>query len=176
MAFAMPDSPFIVLMAEDSEHDVRAVRRVWERSAIRNPLRVVRNGQECLDYLLRRGDYADPSSSPRPGILLLDLNMPLVDGFEVLRSIKEIPGLRRMPVVVLTTSSRDEDLARSYDLGANAYMTKPVGMEKLGEALERLHLFWELVELPDERQVPSDGHDGRDGASRRDGRADGNGA
>lgn len=148
--------PFCVLMAEDSEHDVRAVQRVWNKSGIRNPLVVVKDGEECLDYLLHRGSYADPASSPRPGVLLLDINLPKVDGFEVLERIKQTPGLRRMPVVVLTTSSRDEDRLRSYDLGANAYITKPVGMEKLTQALLAFNVFWELVSLPE--PPDQDGH------------------
>lgn len=142
-------------MAEDSEHDVRAVQRVWNKSGIRNPLVIVKDGEACMDYLLRRGAYADPQESPRPGVLLLDINLPKVDGFEVLHWIKETPGLKRMPVVMLTTSSRDEDRLRSYDLGANAYMTKPVGMEKLTQALLAFNVFWQLVALPE----PAD-HDG----------------
>lgn len=149
------DNPFIVLMAEDSEHDIRAVRRVWNRSGIRNELRIVKDGEECLNYLLRQGEYEDPASSPRPGVLLLDINLPKVDGFEVLHRIKDTPGLKRMPVVMLTTSSRDEDRLRSYDLGANAYMTKPVGMERLTQTLLAFNVFWELVALPE----PAD-HDG----------------
>lgn len=148
--------PFVVLMAEDSEHDVRAVQRVWSRSGIRNPLVVVKDGEECLDYLLRRGAYADPDRSPKPGVLLLDINLPKVDGFEVLSRIKQTPGLKRMPVVMLTTSSRDEDRIRSYDLGANAYMTKPVGMEKLTQTLLAFNVFWQLVALPE--PVDHDGH------------------
>lgn len=144
-------APFVVLMAEDSEHDVRAVQRVWTKSGIRNPLVVVKDGEECLDYLLRRGEYENPEQSPRPGVLLLDINLPKVDGFEVLNRIKQTPGLKRMPVVMLTTSSRDEDRTRSYDLGANAYMTKPVGMEKLTQTLLAFNVFWQLVNLPEPR-------------------------
>lgn len=151
-----PAAPFVVLMAEDSEHDVRAVQRVWVRSGIRNALIVVKDGEECMDYLLRRGKFENPEASPRPGVLLLDINLPKVDGFEVLHRIKETPGLKRMPVVMLTTSSRDEDRLRSYDLGANAYMTKPVGMEKLTQTLLAFNVFWQLVSLPD----PPD-HDSR---------------
>jgi CheY-like chemotaxis protein len=142
-------SPFIVLMAEDSEHDVRAVQRVWAKSGIRNPLVVVRDGEACMDFLMRQGEYEDPKTSPRPGALLLDINLPKVDGFEVLKRIKETPGLKRMPVVMLTTSSREEDRIRSYDLGANAYMTKPVGIEKLTQTLVAFNVFWELVSQPE---------------------------
>lgn len=143
-------------MAEDSEHDVRAVQRVWSKSGIRNPLAIVRDGEECLQYLLHQGPYADASKSPRPGVVLLDINLPKMDGLEVLNRIKQTPGLKRLPVVMLTTSSRDEDRHRSYDLGANAYLTKPVGMEKLTQALLAFNVFWELVSLPDSGDY--DGH------------------
>ncbi len=142
-------SPFVVLMAEDSEHDIRAVQRVWSKSGIRNELVIVKDGEQCLDYLFRKGEYRDPEKSPRPGAILLDLNLPKMDGFEVLRRIKETPGLKRMPVVMLTTSSREEDRIRSYDLGANAYMTKPVGIEKLTQTLVAFNVFWELVSQPE---------------------------
>ena len=140
---------FSVLLAEDSEHDIRAVERVWVRKAIRNPLCVVRDGAECLDYLLRRGLYGDVQRHPRPGVVLLDINLPKWDGFEVLRQIKETPGLRRLPVIMLTTSSRIEDVHRSYDLGANAYITKPAGIENLSKVLLTINTFWELAGLPD---------------------------
>lgn len=148
MAYIAPKPPFDVLFAEDSEHDVRAVRRIWEKNAIRNPLIVVKDGRECMDYLFREGRYSGENAPARPGVLILDLNLPMIDGFEILRRIKATPLLRRLPVIVMTTSSRDEDLIRSYDLGANAFLTKPIGLEKLNEALLRFSLFWELVGLP----------------------------
>jgi len=144
----MVAKPFIILLAEDSEHDVRAVERVWQRNNINNPLRIVRDGQECLDYLLRRNQYDDPDSCPRPGVLILDINLPKVDGFKILKEIKQTPGLKRMPVVVLTSSSREEDMAQCYDLGANAYITKPLGIEDLSKALMAFHVFWDMVGLP----------------------------
>ncbi|MBI1785066.1 response regulator [Candidatus Sumerlaeota bacterium] len=150
MAFTMPDKPFVVLMVEDSEHDIRATRRVWDKNAIRNPLKIVTDGAECMDYLLRRGQYADAKSSPRPGVLLLDLNLPKLDGFDILKQIRGNPQLKRLPVIVLTTSNREEDLTKCYDLGANAYLTKPVGLEKLSDCLLKFNLFWELVGLPDD--------------------------
>lgn len=144
----MNEKLFVILMAEDSEHDIRAIKRIWEKNAIENPLKIVKDGAECLDYLLRQGEYADPATSPPAGVLILDLNLPKMDGFEVLRRIKETPVLKRLPVIVLTTSSRQEDLLRSYDLGANAFIMKPMGMEKLNKALVALNLFWEIAELP----------------------------
>lgn len=142
-------NPIVVLMAEDSEHDIRATKRVWEKQKLRNPLVIVRDGQECMDYLLRQGAYADDGEKhPFPGILLLDLNLPKIDGFEILKRIKETPVLRRLPVVVMTTSTRDEDKVRAYDLGVNAFMSKPVGLDKLSQALLAFNVFWEIVGLP----------------------------
>ncbi len=150
MAVVMEKQPFVVLLAEDSEHDIRAARRVWAKNEIRNPLRVVQDGEECLDYLLRRGAYESPESSPRPGVLLLDLNLPKVDGFEVLAQVRADPKLRRLPVVVLSTSDRAADINRCYDLGANAFLSKPFGMDNLSHCLAGFNSFWEMVGLPDE--------------------------
>ena len=141
--------PFVVLMAEDSEHDIRAVERVWKKHAIPHRLEVVHDGAECMDYLLRRGNFSDGASLPRPGVLLLDINMPRMDGLEVLRQIRASPELRRLPVVILTTSRRKEDIEAGYDLGANAYIQKPVGMENLSRTLQAINVFWESAELPD---------------------------
>lgn len=143
------DRCFAVLLAEDSDHDVRAIRRAWERCALPHPLHVVRDGQECVDYLLNRGEFADSEAHPRPGLLVLDLNMPRLNGFEVLSIIRRTPSLRRLPVVVMTTSSRESDLQKSYDLGANAFITKPVGQENLQETLELMSKYWRMVALPD---------------------------
>lgn len=139
---------FVVLMAEDNEHDIVATERAWKKYNIANPLYVVRDGEECLDYLHQRGKYSEPGSAPQPGILLLDLKMPRMDGLAVLKHIREDETLRRLPVVILTTSKAEEDRLRSYDLGANAYIIKPVGFQNLAEAVRTINLFWELVELP----------------------------
>lgn len=147
---AVPVKVHVVLLAEDSEHDIRAIQRVWERNAIPNPLRVVKDGAECMDYLLRRGPYERPEESPWPGLLLLDINLPKLNGFEVLEQLRATPRLRRLPVVVLTTSDREEDMNRSYDLGANAFVTKPVGVYELGRLLSSVSAFWGLAGLPDE--------------------------
>jgi CheY-like chemotaxis protein len=140
---------FVILMAEDNEHDVLATRRAWKRNNIVNPLHVVRDGEECLDYLYQRGKYSEPGSAPQPGILLLDIKMPKMDGLAVLTHIRADEKLRRLPVIILTTSKTEEDRLKSYDLGANAYITKPVGFDNLAEAVKAIHLFWELVELPE---------------------------
>lgn len=144
----MAKKSFVVLMAEDSQHDILATRRAWKKNNILNPLYIVNDGEECLDYLHRRGKYSEQGSAPRPGILLLDLKMPKMDGLAVLKHIRENKEFHRLPVVILTTSREEEDRVKSYDLGANAYITKPVGFQNLSEAVRTINVFWELVELP----------------------------
>lgn len=140
---------FVVLMAEDNKHDVVATMRAWRVNNIANSLHVVRDGEECLDYLFQRGRYSEPGSAPRPGILLLDLNMPKVDGLSVLEQIRADDDLCHLPVIILTTSKLEEDRIRSYDLGVNAYIKKPVGFANFSNAVKTINLFWDLVELPD---------------------------
>jgi CheY-like chemotaxis protein len=144
----MVKDPFVVLMAEDDEHDILATKRAWKRHHIANPLYIVNDGEECLDFLYRRGKYSEDGTAPRPGILLLDIEMPRMDGLSVLKHIRESPSLRRLPVIILTTSKAEEDRFRSYELGANAFIVKPVGFENFSEAVRTINLFWELVELP----------------------------
>jgi CheY-like chemotaxis protein len=146
----MRKGPFVVLMAEDDEHDLVATKRAWKKHHIANPLYIVNDGEECLDFLHRRGKYSEPETAPRPGILLLDIKMPKMDGLTVLGHIREAEELRRLPVVILTTSKADEDRLRGYDLGVNAYIVKPVGFENFSEAVRTINLFWQLVELPGE--------------------------
>ena len=144
----MGKEPFGVLMAEDDEHDILATKRAWKKHNIANPLFIVNDGEECLDFLHRRGKYGDPGTAPRPGILLLDIKMPKMDGLAVLKHIREDEELRRLPVIILTTSKAEEDRLNSYDLGANAYIVKPVGFENFSAAVRTIKLFWQLVELP----------------------------
>ena len=144
----MSKEPFVVLLAEDDEHDIVATKRAWKKHHIANPLYIVNDGEECLDFLHRRGKYSEPKTAPRPGILLLDIKMPKMDGLTVLEHIRQEGRLRRLPVVVLTTSKAEEDRLRSYDLGVNAYIVKPVGFQNFSEAVRTINLFWELVELP----------------------------
>ncbi len=143
----MTNEAFVVLLAEDSEHDIIATQRAWKKHSIVNPLVVVRDGEECLDYLYRRGRYADPETTLRPKVLLLDLNMPKMDGFAVLKHIRNDRNLRHLPVVVLTTSKAEQDRMESYKLGVNAYIVKPVGFENFADAIRSINLFWELVEV-----------------------------
>jgi len=139
-----------ILMADDDPDDRQLTREAFAEARLANDLRFVENGEELLDYLHRRGKYTDPTSAPRPGLILLDLNMPKVDGREALARIKQDPVLRRIRVVILTTSKAEEDVLRSYDLSAASYITKPVTFDSLVEVVRTLGKYWlEIVELPD---------------------------
>lgn len=145
----MTTTPIVILMAEDDADDRLLVREAFEESRLVNELRFVEDGEELLDYLRGRGRFAGEGSAPRPGLILLDLNMPRKDGREALREIKEDADLRRIPVVVMTTSKAEEDIFRSYDLGASSFITKPVTFERLVELMKTLGQYWiEFVELP----------------------------
>lgn len=141
--------PLTILMADDDADDQEFTRSAMRESRLANDLRCVDDGEELLDYLHRRGRFADPKDSPRPGLILLDLNMPRVDGREALREIKADPKLKHIPIVVLTTSKTEEDILRSYNLGANCFISKPVTFEGLVEVVRVLDRHWfQLVELP----------------------------
>mgnify|MGYP001565457353 CR=1 FL=1 len=131
----------IILMVEDCPEDFEFTRRAFRRSRIGNPIHRCEDGDEALDYLFRRGRYADPATSPRPGVVLLDLNLPGADGREVVAAIKADEGLRSIPVIMLTSSSAPEDVARCYAAGANSYITKPVDVNGFFEAIENLTGF-----------------------------------
>src|SRR5574340_1676975 len=117
--------PIDILLAEDDEDDYLLIAEALEESRLANKVHWVKDGEELLDYLYRRGNYAKPEESPIPGIILLDLNMPRKDGREALKEIKSDPGLRKIPIIVLTTSKAEEDILRSYDLGVNSFIRKP---------------------------------------------------
>jgi CheY-like chemotaxis protein len=139
----------VILMADDDADDREMAKAALAESRLANDLRFVSDGVLLMDYLRGRGAYTEPGSAPRPGVILLDLNMPRKDGREALREIKADPDLRTIPVVVLTTSKAEEDIARSYDLGANSFITKPVTFEGLVEVVRTLGRYWfEIVELP----------------------------
>jgi len=142
------DNLFPVLLAEDSKHDIMAVKRAWKQHEIPNQLIVVRDGEECLDYLYKRNEYAPPALAPTPGVLLLDINMPKVDGLTVLRDLRSDQELQKLPVVVLTTSKRDEDLIESYELNVNAYVAKPLHFDDFSKAIHTIYEFWKLAEQP----------------------------
>ena len=145
--------PITILMADDDADDRRLTQEALEEGRLINDVRFVDNGEELMDYLHKRGKFAPPVETPRPGLILLDLNMPRKDGRAVLQEIKGDPDLRQIPVVVLTTSKADEDVYRSYDLGVNSYIVKPVTFEALVDILQTLEKYWfEIVELPPTRQ------------------------
>lgn len=158
---AEPSRSMVILYADDDADDQLLVKEALEESRIKNDLRLVSDGEELMDYLRRRGPYADPATSPRPGLILLDLNMPRKNGREALAEIKSDPELRRIPIVVLTTSKAEEDIYRSYDLGVNSFVSKPVTFAGMIEVMRALGRYWfEIVELP--------GEDARDARDARD--------
>lgn len=142
------EAPFCIVMAEDDPDDRLLTRRALEKNRLTNDLVTVEDGEQLMDFLHRRGPYASRQES-RPGLILLDLNMPRMDGREVLRQVKSDSKLRRIPVVVLTTSKAEQDILESYDLGVNAFITKPITFDGLVEAVQSIRNFWfETVELP----------------------------
>ena len=148
-------SPITILMADDDPDDRLMARRALAESRPANDVRFVEDGEELMDYLHRRGAYAGSPRTPRPGLILLDLNMPRKSGREALAEIKSDPALRRIPVVVLTTSRTEVDIIHSYDLGVNSYIVKPVTFAGLVEVMKILGIYWfEVVALPsDHTQV-----------------------
>jgi len=144
-------SPITILMADDDADDRRLTKEALEESRLANGIRFVEDGEELMDYLRHTRKYAPPNESPRPGLILLDLNMPRYDGRAALKEIKNDPELRQIPIVILTTSKADEDVYRSYDLGVNSYIVKPVTFEALVDILQTIEKYWiEIVELPPE--------------------------
>lgn len=145
----MPDrEPVEILLAEDNPGDVKLTRKALEKGRLANNLHVVNDGVETMEFLRGEGEY---EGRPRPDLVLLDLNMPRKDGREVLEEIKESEQLKRIPVVVLTSSEAEEDVIRSYDLHANAYLTKPVDFDGFIDVVGTLEEFWlQVVKLPPE--------------------------
>jgi CheY-like chemotaxis protein len=152
----MPTSkPTTILIAEDDDDDFLLTEQALREAKLLNPLQRALDGQELMDYLERRGPYRDHAAYPAPAIILLDLNMPRKDGREALREIKRSEKLRHLPVIVLTTSKAEEDIVRSYDLGVNSFVIKPVTFGGLVDAVKVLGRYWfELVKLPPESEAP----------------------
>lgn len=141
--------PINILMADDDEDDRLLTLDALKESRVLNNLYCVEDGVELLEFLRREGQYSDPKDSPRPSLILLDLNMPRMDGREALQEIKSDPALRGIPVVILTTSKEEEDMLRGYDLGCASYITKPVNFDGLVDLMRALGRYWiEFVELP----------------------------
>lgn len=142
----------VILMADDDADDRLLAKDALTECRITNDLHFVENGEELLDYLRQTGKYASASGNTKPGLILLDLNMPRKDGREALQEIKSDPQLRSIPVVVLTTSRADTDISRIYELGANSFITKPVSFDALVKVMgDLVHYWFELVELPPQR-------------------------
>ena len=138
-----------ILLADDDPDHRQLTRDAFAENRLVNELHCVEDGEELMDYLHRRGRYRDLNGEALPGLILLDLNMPRKDGREALKEIKADPELRRVPIVVLTTSKAEEDILRSYDLGVNSYITKPVTFKSLVELVKVLGQYWfEVVKLP----------------------------
>lgn len=147
----MQGDPLPILLVEDNEDHAEITLFTLEENEVENPIHWVKDGQEAIDYLFNQGAYADAAKYPVPGLILLDLKLPKLDGLEVLERIKAEAGLRRVPVVMLTTSNREEEVLRSYDLGVNSYVTKPVQFEELTEKLTHIVSFWLATNTPPPR-------------------------
>jgi len=138
----MNGEPVLVMLVEDNADHAELVIRTLAEHRVANRIRHFMDGQSALDYLFRRDPYTDPDANPRPHIILLDLRLPRVDGLEVLQAIKESEETRHIPVVVLTTSEADRDVARAYDHHVNSYLVKPVGFEEFNTLMEDLGFYW----------------------------------
>jgi len=139
--------PAHILLIEDNRMDVELILDAFREARLGNQIHVVRNGQEALDYLFGQGEYADRQAYPLPDLILLDLKLPGIDGHEVLRRVKETPGLKRLPVVVLTSSRKEGDRALSYDNGANSYLVKPVSFEGFLEVVRQVADYWLILNV-----------------------------
>ena len=139
----------VILMADDDDDDFLLTQKALKESKLLNQLIRVTDGEELIEYLRRTGKYTSSADYPRPGVILLDLNMPRKDGREALKEIKSDPNLSSIPVIVFTTSKAEEDIYRSYKLGVNSFITKPVTFDNLTQVMRTLGAYWfEIVELP----------------------------
>jgi CheY-like chemotaxis protein len=144
-----------ILLVEDNPSDIALTKRAFEREHICNELIVAEDGMEALDYLFGKGQYSGRDVAKQPTLILLDLKLPGIDGLEVLRQIRENEMTRRLPVVVLTSSKEEQDLATSYDLGVNSYIRKPVDFTQFAETVKHLGLYWLVInEAPPRKIVP----------------------
>jgi CheY-like chemotaxis protein len=145
-------NPIIILIADDDEEDRMLVKEALEENRLINVLHFTENGEDLMNYLHNKGKFKDKEKYPRPGLILLDLNMPKKDGREALKEIKEDPELRAIPVVILTTSKAEEDIIKTYDLGVSSFITKPVTFSSLVDTMKTLSKYWfEIVALPPDK-------------------------
>jgi CheY-like chemotaxis protein len=141
----------VILLIEDNPDHVLIIKRGLRANKVLNEIRVAEDGQEAMDYLQHRGKYSDPTSAPRPGLILLDIKLPKLDGFEVLHRIKGDPALKAIPVIILTSSDQEIDIAKGYLEGANSYVSKPIQFTEFIETVSKLELYWVIVnKLPNE--------------------------
>ena len=146
-------NPIVILLADDDDEDSMLATDALKESRLSNEVHCVTDGEDLMDYLHRRGKYTPPAIAPRPGLILLDLNMPKKDGREALQEIKADPHLRQIPIVVMTTSKAQGDVFHSYDSGASSFISKPVTFEGLVEVMKGLGRYWfEIVELPPQEE------------------------
>ena len=144
-------TPITILVADDDADDRMLIEDAFSESKLQNPLHFVEDGEQLLSYLKREGEYADMNGQPYPGVILLDLNMPKMDGRTALAKIKEDENLCRIPVIILTTSKAEEDILRTYNLGVNSFITKPVTFDGLVQVVRSIGQYWiEIVALPPE--------------------------
>jgi two-component system response regulator len=136
-----------ILLVEDNPDDIDITKRALDEAKIVNRLWIVRDGQEAVDFLQHKGEHQDCSANPKPGLILLDINLPKINGIGVLKAIKENPDLKRIPVVMLTVSKRDEDIVRSYNVGCNSFIQKPVNFENFVEVVKEIGLYWGLLNI-----------------------------
>ncbi|MFH1288759.1 MAG: response regulator [bacterium] len=137
-----------ILLVEDNPDDIEITKRAFKEAKLLNKLYIVRDGQEAVDFLFHQGVYNDPLNAPKPGLVLLDINMPKMNGTEVLKRIKEDNVLKTIPVVMLTVSKRDEDIVRSYNYGCNSFIQKPVEFDKFVELIKEIGLYWGIHNIP----------------------------
>ena len=140
--------PATILLVEDNEDHALLVKKALRGNRVVNKIRVLGTGEEALEYLFRRGAYADPAASPRPGLILLDLKLPGISGIEVLKAVKQDASLKLIPVVMLTTSGAEAEVLASYNLGVNSYIQKPVDFGKFVETVKGLQMYWLLMNTP----------------------------
>ncbi|RLB81336.1 MAG: response regulator [Deltaproteobacteria bacterium] len=144
----MDYEPSNILLVEDEEAHAELTKRAIRKAGNANRLDIVSNGEQALDYLYNRKTYADKEKYPVPGLILLDIKLPGIDGIDVLKKIKEDPDLKRIPVIMLTTSEREDDIVRSYENYANSYLTKPVGFKAFEEKIAHLDFYWMILNKP----------------------------
>ena len=149
--------PIKILIADDDSEDSMMIKEAFQEGHLANNISFVEDGEELMDYLQHKGKYSDPSSAPLPGLILLDLNMPRKDGREALQEIKADVKLKSIPVVILTTSKAEEDVLRSYNLGVNSFITKPVTFAALCEVVQTIEKYWfEIVVLPQKQEYQNE--------------------